>query len=173
MAHHDGARLEATDLTALLMVDFLTLPALFEGLIVRYSRWVNALAAADFDVLLVRPSRSTEEASLAAWVEVSFSRDFACDRALAAAVLDLADVDLLCRVLDAFVAVLLLVAFDLAMAGSLSGVSRACPKRRLNPAATASRLRRAAVGCQCEKGEPPGGRPASSSSIGWVVDQYR
>lgn len=76
------------------------------------------LAAADFDVSLVRPSRSTDEAALAARLEVTFFRVFAWDRALAAADLDFSDVDLLRSVFAALVATISLVFFDLAMARS-------------------------------------------------------
>jgi hypothetical protein len=77
-----------------------------------YFAWDNALAAADFDALLDRPSRRTFDAAEAAFDEVVFLGAFVCERALAAADLDFLLVDLLRRTDDAFFATDLLVTFD-------------------------------------------------------------
>ncbi|MBI3728241.1 MAG: hypothetical protein HY254_07895 [Burkholderiales bacterium] len=75
----------------------------------------NALPAADFDCVLVRPSRNTCEAALAAEGEVCFFGALVCDKALAAAVFEFAPVALLCRVLEADVAALVPVVLVFAM----------------------------------------------------------
>lgn len=64
-------------------------------------RWDSALAAADFDCLLVRPSRRTPEAAVAALLEVVFDGAFLCERALPAAALDVLEVALLFNVPEA------------------------------------------------------------------------
>ena len=53
----------------------------------------KALPAADFEALLVRPSFNTDEAALAAFVEVVFLGALVWANALPAAVLDFAPVD--------------------------------------------------------------------------------
>lgn len=78
-------------------------------------RWEMALPAADFDVLLVRPSLRTDEAALAAFFEVTFFGLFVWDKALPAEVFDFAPVDLLLSVEDAFFAALGLVTLDFAI----------------------------------------------------------
>lgn len=69
----------------------------------------NALPAADFEALLVRPSRSVFEAADAAVWLVCLAGALRCDRALPPAVFDASPVDLLESVLDALVAAGLLV----------------------------------------------------------------
>lgn len=61
----------------------------------------KALADAVFESLLVRPSRSTFEAAVAAVAEVTFLGAFVCDNALPAAVLDFGAVLAFVRVFDA------------------------------------------------------------------------
>lgn len=73
------------------------------------------LPAADFDALLVLPSRKTFDAALAALFEVTLLGAFVWDKALPAAVLDLRPVDLLLSVFDAFLAAFGLVTFDFAI----------------------------------------------------------
>ena len=73
------------------------------------------LPAADFDFLLVLPSRRTLDAALAALFEVTFFGAFVWDRALPAEVLDVDPVDLFRSVLDAFLAAFGLVTFDFAI----------------------------------------------------------
>ena len=73
------------------------------------------LPAADFDFLLVLPSRRTLDAALAALFEVTFLGAFVWDRALPAEVLDFDPVDLLRSVLDALLAAFGLVTFDFAI----------------------------------------------------------
>jgi len=65
--------------------------------------------------LLVRPSCSTDDAELAARLDVTFFGAFVCERALPADVLDLLPVFLLRKVLDALLAALGLVTFDFAI----------------------------------------------------------
>lgn len=77
--------------------------------------WARALPAADFDVLLVRLSRKTFDAALAAFEEVTFFGAFVCDNALPADVLDLAPVLLFRIVFDALLAALGLVTLDFAI----------------------------------------------------------
>ena len=77
--------------------------------------WTNALPAADFDDLDVRPSDRVFEAAVAVLVEVCLFGAFRCDKALPAAVLDLFPVDLLLKVLEAALAALLRVTFSLAI----------------------------------------------------------
>ena len=72
----------------------------------------SVLPAEDFDFLLVRPSRRTAEAELAALLEVTLFGAFVWESALPAAVFDLAPVFLLRSVLDALLAALGLVTFD-------------------------------------------------------------
>jgi hypothetical protein len=76
--------------------------------------WERALPAADFDALLVRPSRRVFEAAEAALAEVVLL-DPVWDSALPAADLDAWPVDLLVRVFDALDEALPLVVFLCAM----------------------------------------------------------
>lgn len=78
------------------------------------------LPAADFDALLVRPSRRTDEAALAAFFDVTFFGAFVCDSALAEAVFDFELVLLLCRFFEALLATLELVVFLLAILSLLN-----------------------------------------------------
>lgn len=71
----------------------------------------SALPAADFDVLLVRPSRSIFDAADAALGDVTFLGALRCDNALPPAVFDFCPVDLLRSVLDALLAALAPVVF--------------------------------------------------------------
>jgi hypothetical protein len=64
----------------------------------------NALPAAAFESLLVRPSRSTLEASFAAGAEVTFFGALVCESALPAAVFDLGAELVFVNVFDALVA---------------------------------------------------------------------
>ena len=75
----------------------------------------NALAAADFDAGLVRPSRKTFDAADALEADVCFAGEDACDSALAAADLEAAPVFGLLRVFDAAVAAfgLVVLLFDI------------------------------------------------------------
>lgn len=73
------------------------------------------LPAADFDFLLVRPSRRTLDATLAALFEVTFFGALVWDRALPEAVLDLVQVFLLRRVFEALPAALGRVTLGLAI----------------------------------------------------------
>lgn len=82
----------------------------FEG------RCESALAAADFDAALVRPSPSTFDAALPALAEVLFFDAPVCESALPAAFLEAAPVDPLRSVFDAADAALLPVVFPLAIA---------------------------------------------------------
>ena len=66
--------------------------------------WARALPAADFDALLVLPSRSVFEAALAAFDDVCLAGDFLWERALPAADFDFELVFLLLRVFDALLA---------------------------------------------------------------------
>jgi hypothetical protein len=75
----------------------------------------NALAAADFEAALVRPSRSTEDAAVAAFEDVVFAGAPVWERALAAAVLEREPVDALLRVCEALVAAFVPVVFPLAI----------------------------------------------------------
>ena len=75
----------------------------------------SALPAADFDDLLVRPSRSTFDAALAARAEVCFLGAFRCDKALPPADFDAVPVALLRIVFDAAFAAFPLVTFRLVM----------------------------------------------------------
>jgi hypothetical protein len=81
-------------------------------------RCESALAAADFDAALVRPSLSTFDAALAALAEVVFFGAPAWESALPAAFFEVAPVDLLMSVFDAADADLLPVVFDFAIFGS-------------------------------------------------------
>jgi hypothetical protein len=65
--------------------------------------------------LLVRPSRSTDDAAVPAFLDVTFLGAFVWDSALPADVFDLPPVVLLRRVLDALLAALGLVTFDFAI----------------------------------------------------------
>ena len=76
---------------------------------------MRALPAADFDALLVLPSRKTFDAALAAFFEVTLLGAFVWDKALPAAVLDLEPVDLLRSVFDALLAAFGLVTLDFAI----------------------------------------------------------
>ena len=78
----------------------------------------NALPAADFDALLVRLSRKTDDAELAAFFEVTLLGAFVWERALPAAVFDLPPVLLLRRVLEALFAALGRVTFDFVITDS-------------------------------------------------------
>ena len=77
--------------------------------------WARVLPAADFDALLVLPSRRTFDAALAALFEVTLLGAFVWDKALPAAVLDLRPVNLLRSVFDALLAAFGLVTFDFAI----------------------------------------------------------
>ena len=66
--------------------------------------WANALAAADFDAALVRPSVSVLDAAVAAFALVCFFGASVCDNALPAADLDALLVDPDESVCDAFFA---------------------------------------------------------------------
>jgi len=77
--------------------------------------WERALPAADFDFLLVLPSRRTLDATLAALFDVTFFGAFVWDRALPAEVLDFEPVLLLLSVFDALRAALGRVTFDFAI----------------------------------------------------------
>jgi hypothetical protein len=68
--------------------------------------WASALAAADFEAALVRPSRRTDEAAEAASGEVCFFGELVCDNALAAAAFDFALVLGLLSTLEALEAAL-------------------------------------------------------------------
>lgn len=107
------------------MSDFLTVPLRFEGLTVR---WESALPAADFEGELVRLSRRTFDAALAARSEVTFLGALRCESALPPAVFDFDPVDLLRRVLDAFEAARFPVTLDL-------GIRSTSPYRTLARAA--------------------------------------
>lgn len=63
--------------------------------------WDSALPAADFELALVRPSRSTLDAALAAVEEVTFLGALVCESALPPAVLEVLLVLLLAIVFDA------------------------------------------------------------------------
>lgn len=89
-------------------------PFFFEG------RWASALPAADFAALLVFLLRSTEDAALAAFWDVTLLGALVCDRALPDAVLDLGLVDLFLSVEDAFRAALGLVTFAFVIVISFS-----------------------------------------------------
>lgn len=78
-------------------------------------RCASALAAADFDAALVRPSPSTLDAAVAAFAEVVFFGAPVCERALPPAFLDAEPVDPLLSVFDAADAALLPVVFPLAI----------------------------------------------------------
>ncbi len=75
----------------------------------------RALPAADFEVLLVRPSRRVLEAAFAAVDEVVFLGAFVCDSALPAAFFEVELVELLRSVFEALDAAFLLVTLDFAM----------------------------------------------------------
>jgi hypothetical protein len=75
----------------------------------------SALAAADLEAALVRPSRITDEAAVAALDDVVLAGAAVCESALAAAVFDRAPVEPLCIVRDALDAALLPVTFPLAI----------------------------------------------------------
>jgi len=77
--------------------------------------WERALPAADFDFLLVLPSRRTLDAALAALFEVTLFGALVWDRALPEAVFDLVPVFLLRRVLEALLAALGRVTLNLAI----------------------------------------------------------
>ena len=72
--------------------------------------WDSAEPAADFDAVPVRPSRSTFEADVAAFFEVTFCVPV-CDSALPAAVLEELPAELLESTDDAFAATRALVDF--------------------------------------------------------------
>ncbi|HEX6037898.1 hypothetical protein [Longimicrobium sp.] len=55
--------------------------------------WESALAAADLEVALVRPSWSTLEAAVAALLDVLLAGALVCERALPAAFFEFAPVD--------------------------------------------------------------------------------
>lgn len=78
----------------------------------------RALPAADFDFLLVLPSRRTLEAALAAFLEVTFFGALVWDRVLPEAVFDLLPVFLFRRVFEALLAALGRVTLDLAILSS-------------------------------------------------------
>jgi hypothetical protein len=80
----------------------------------------NALPAAAFESLLVRPSRNTLDAAVAAEAEVTFFGALVCDNALAATVLDFDAVLVLVIVFDALVATFELVTFPFVMMISFS-----------------------------------------------------
>ena len=71
----------------------------------------NALPAADFEVLLVRPSRRVWEAALAAFLPVCLAGAFRCDIALPAADFEALPVDVLVSVFEALLAAGPLVTF--------------------------------------------------------------
>ncbi len=82
--------------------------------------WLNALPAADFDALLVRPSRITAEAALAALGEVTRLGALVCDNALPAAVFDFEPVEGVRSVFDELRAAAGRVTFDFAILFSSS-----------------------------------------------------
>jgi hypothetical protein len=107
------------DFTCLATKEIIVLPSVlqFHGLIflgppllVPDFVWDRADPAALFDEALVRPSRNTFEAAVAAFGEVIFEFPF-CANALPAAALDLVPVDGLDNTLEAAVAALGLVFF--------------------------------------------------------------
>lgn len=79
----------------------------------RRGAWASALAAADFDAALVRPSRRVDDALEAAADEVTFFGAEVCDNALPAALLALDDVDGFRSTEDALDAALLPVSLDI------------------------------------------------------------
>ena len=85
--------------------------------------WDNALAAADLEALLVRPSRSVFEAAVAALDEVCFAGAFLWDSALPAADFDFDPTDLPFNVFEALDAAFFPVTFLLAMFISCSHLS--------------------------------------------------
>lgn len=88
------------------------------------------LPAADFDFALVRPSRNTDDAFVAAFFEVTF-RVLLWDSADPAADRDFFPVDLFVRVFEAFVAAAFDVRFPCAMVTSVGspGDLRGCCER--------------------------------------------
>lgn len=74
--------------------------------------WLKALPAADFDDLLVLPSRRTVEAALAASGEVTFLGAFVCESALPAADFDFDPVEVDRRVSEELLAAAGRVTFD-------------------------------------------------------------
>jgi len=76
-----------------------------------FSRWDNALPAADFEALLVRPSRRVLDAAEAAFAEVVFLGALVWLKALPDDVFELLPVDLLVRVFDALEAAFFPVTF--------------------------------------------------------------
>ncbi len=86
-----------------------------------FPAWESALPAADFEAALVRPSRNTPEAALAACGDVVLFGALVCERALPAALRDLAPVEPLVSVFDAFDAALPPVVSPLAIATSELG----------------------------------------------------
>ena len=90
------------------------LPFFFDGVCAK------ALAAADLEALLERPSDSVLEAADAAFLLVCFFGAEVCDNALPAADLDFVPVDLEASVFDAFLATDLLVTFLFFLAISFS-----------------------------------------------------
>ena len=94
------------------------------------ARWARAEPAAVFDAALVRPSRRTADAEVAAFAEVTFGGE-TCDRELPAAVFEALPVEPLVRTADD-----LLAARDpvtlLPMANSVSDAGHAYSSR--NPA---------------------------------------
>ncbi|MBW7864195.1 MAG: hypothetical protein H3C30_07265 [Candidatus Hydrogenedentes bacterium] len=85
--------------------------------------WDKALAAADFDVLPVRPSFSTLDAAVAALGLVTLTGELFCDRALAAAVFDFPPVAVLASVFPALLAAVVPVTFLHAILFSLHFVN--------------------------------------------------
>jgi hypothetical protein len=73
--------------------------------------WANALPAADFESLLVLPSRKTFDAAFDACGEVASFGALLCVSALAAAVLEAFPVERFCKVFDAAEAAFLPVTF--------------------------------------------------------------
>ena len=99
----------------------------------RDGRWASVLPAADFDLALVRPSRSVFEAAVAALAEETRLGALVWDRALPADVLDVLPVPELLRVADAARAAFLPVTL-VAMIRSPShhrGAVTRCTKRRM------------------------------------------
>jgi hypothetical protein len=87
----------------------------FEGAFFALGFCAKALPADDLDALLVRPSRRTFDAALAALSEVVFFGAFVCDSALPAADFDDLPVGVDFRVFEADFDALFPVTFDLGM----------------------------------------------------------
>lgn len=83
----------------------------FYYLLPLFSRWDNALPAADLEALLVRPSRIVLDAAEAAFAEVVFLGALVWLKALPDAVFELLPEDLLVRVFDALDAAFFPVTF--------------------------------------------------------------